>query len=189
MPKQFDAFLVEAPDILAVHWGYAIILGCVVAILGAVAIWKANTATRIYVRFLGVLTLLAAAAVFFFAFSLAGLWTEFFVHVLWAALLGLVGAIMLFKPTVGAEAITLMLAVYFLVSGISTIAFAFSAHVDNVSVYLTEGLINAGLGLLLLLGWPLSGMWAIGTFVGVDMLLKGFAIIATGLSLRGISQG
>lgn len=189
MTKQFDVFLVEAPDVLAVHWGWTIALGWVIAILGLVAIWKANAATMIYVRFLGVLTLLGAVAVLAFSFALAGLWTEFFVHVLWAALLGVVGSIMLLRPTIGAEAITFVVAVYFLISGLFTIGFALSARVDNLWIYLAEGLINGGLGLLLLVGWPITGLWAIGAFIGVDMFLKGCAIVAMGLSLRAISEG
>ena len=41
---------------------------------------------------------------------------------------------------------------------------------------------------LLWAGWPFSGLWAIGTFIGVDLLLKGSAIVALGLSLRAISE-
>lgn len=189
MAKQFDMFMLEAPDVLAVHWGWPVALGWIIAILGIVAIWKANTATMLYVRFLGALALLGALAVFFFSFTLAGFWTEFFVHVLWAVVLGIVGLIMLLRPSAGAEAITLMIAVYFLISGALTIGFAFSAHVDNLWIYLGEGLINAVLGLILLIGWPVSGMWAIGTFIGVDLVLKGCAIVAMGLSLRAISEG
>jgi len=189
MSKQFEAFAPDAPDILAVHWGWPIALGLVIAVLGVVAIWKANTATMIYVRFLGAVTFLSAFMVLVFSFALAGFWSEFFVHVLWAVLLGVVGLIMLLKPAVGAEAITLMVAMYFLVSGVFTIGFGLTVHIDNLWVYLSEGLINAGLGLLLLVGWPVSGMWAIGTFIGVDMFLKGGAIVAMALSLRAISEG
>jgi uncharacterized membrane protein HdeD (DUF308 family) len=72
-------------------------------------------------------------------------------------ILGIVGLIMLFRPEAGADAITLMLAVYFLISGTLTIGFALSARVDNLWIYLGEGLVNAVLGLILLRGWPVSG--------------------------------
>lgn len=189
MTKQFDIFMKEAPDALAVHWGWPIALGLIIAILGLAAIWKANTATMLDVRFLGALALLGAVAVFVFSSTLAGFWTEFFVHVLWAAVLCVVGLIMLFRPGAGAEAITLMLSAYFLASGLLTIGFAFSARVDNLWLYFSEGLINTILGLILLVGWPVSGMWVIGTFIGVDLFLKGCAIVAMGLSLRAIAEG
>lgn len=187
MQKQFDMFMLEAPDVLAVHWEYPILLGVLLAILGVVAIWKAGAATIIYVRLLGLLTLFGAAAVLGFSATLSGYWTEFFVHVLWAALIGLVGLVLLLRPAVGAEAITLMISVYFLSSGAATIWFAHAGHVDNLWIYVTEGLINLGLGVMLLAGWPITGVWAIGTFIGVDLLFKGCAIVALGLSLRAIS--
>lgn len=70
-------------------------------------------------------------------------------------MLGAVGAIVLFKPNAGADAITLMPAVYFLVSGFLTIGFALSAHVDNLAIYLGEGAINVVLGLICLSGGQL----------------------------------
>jgi uncharacterized membrane protein HdeD (DUF308 family) len=187
MQKQFDMFMLEAPDVLAVHWEWPVALGVIVAILGLVAIWKATAATILYVRLLGLLALIGAAMVIGFSFTLSGYWTEFFVHVLWAMLIGLVGLILLLRPAASAEAITLMVAVYFLISGIMTMSFAIAGHVDNLWIYVTEGLINLGLGVLLLAGWPITGLWAIGTFLGVDLLFKGSAIVALGLSLRAIS--
>ncbi len=189
MTRQFDVFMLEAPDLLAVHWGWPIILGCVIAILGLAAIWKANTATIISVGLLGALAIAGSLAVLFFSFTLAGFWSEFFIHVLWAAALGIAGLIMLLRPQVGAEAITLVIGFYFLITGILIIGFALSAHVDNLWIYLGEGAINLLIGVILLAGWPFSGLWAIGTFIGVDLFLKGSAIVALGLSLRAISEG
>lgn len=187
MQKQFDVFTLEAPDVLAVHWGYVLALGALLVVIGLLAIWKAREATNIYVRFLGFLILLSAIAVFGFSFSFTGYWTEFFVHVIWAVIVGIVGLILLLRPMASAEAITLVLAFYFIVGGLVTIGFALFGRVDNLWMYLSEGLISLFLGALLLLGWPISGLWAIGTFVGVDLLLRGAAIFALGLSLRAIS--
>jgi uncharacterized membrane protein HdeD (DUF308 family) len=188
MPNQFDVFVSEAPDILAVHWGWPIALGIILVILGLIAIWKARTATIIYVRLLGALLLLGALIVFVFAFSLTGFWTEFFTHVLWAILGAIVGLVMLTRPTVSAEAMTLLLAFYFISGGILEIGFAISARVDNHLLYVMEGVIGLALGVLLWAGWPVSGLWAIGTFVGIDLLFRGVAIVAMGLILRSISE-
>jgi uncharacterized membrane protein HdeD (DUF308 family) len=187
MQKQFDVFALEAPDVLAVHWGYVLALGVIVIALGLVAIWKARDATNIFVRFLGFLILLSAISVLGFSFSFSGYWTEFFVHVIWAIFVGAVGLILLLRPMASAEAITLLLAFYFLVGGLVTIGFAVTGRVDNLWMYISEGLVSLFLGALLLLGWPITGLWAIGTFVGVDLLLRGSAIFALGLSLRAIS--
>jgi uncharacterized membrane protein HdeD (DUF308 family) len=188
MQRQFDIFVNEAPDVLAVHWGWVVALGFLVGVLGLVAIWRARTATLLYVGFIGVLLLVSAVAVLIFAFSLTGYWTDFFVHVLWAVLLAIVGLILVTRPGISAEAITLMIALYLIATGLLGIGFAFSAHIESLWLYVFQGLASVFLGALLLVGWPLSGIFAIGLFLGVDLMLKGGSIIALGLKLRAISE-
>lgn len=189
MTKPFEIFVAEAPDVLAVHWGWALALGAAIAALGILAIMRARAATQIAVGFLGVLLVTSAVAVLFFDFSVAGLWSGFFVHVLWAALVGIVGVMLLTRPLVGAQAITLVLAFYFLVSGFATIGFAISSRLDELWIYLSQGAVSLLLGALLLIGWPFTGTWVVGTFIGVDLLFKGLSIVALGFGLRAISEG
>jgi uncharacterized membrane protein HdeD (DUF308 family) len=188
MPQQFDIFVSEAPTTLTTHWGWLVVLGVVLAVLGFVAIWRSVAATLIFVGFLGALLLVASIAVLIFAFSLTGYWTDFFIHVLWAILLAVVGLILLTRPAVSAEAITLVVAFYLITTGVLAIGFALSSHIQNEWLYVFEGLISAGLGSLLLLGWPFTGFFAIGLFIGIDLILKGAAIVALGLNLRALAQ-
>lgn len=187
--RQFDVFLTEAPDVLAVHWGWVIALGILIGALGILAIVRAQIATVLAVGFLGALLLVSGVAVFIFAFSAAGYWTDFFVHVLWAALVAIVGVILLTRPAISAEAITLVLSFYFIAEGFLIIGFAVASHLEGLWTYLTQGVFALVLGAILLMGWPFSGLWAIGTFVGVDLLFKGWMIVALGLGLRAISEG
>ena len=188
MQRQLDLFVSEAPDVLAVHWGWVIALGLALAVLGLVAIWRARAATLIYVGFLGALLLVAAVAVLIFAFSLTGYWSDFFFHVLWAVMLAIVGLILVTRPAISAEAITLMIALYLIATGVLGIGFAFSAHMESLWLYVFQGLTSVLLGALLLAGWPLSGIWAIGLFLGVDLILRGAEMVALGLQLRAISE-
>ena len=48
--------------------------------------------------------------------------------------------------------------------------------------------IGVLLGILLLQEWPLSGLWAIGTLVGVNLLFTGFSIISIGSAARGLAK-
>ncbi len=188
MQRQFDIFVAQAPIGLAAHWGWIVALGLGLAILGALAIWRARTATLVYVVFLGVLLLAAALAIFVVAFSLTGYWTAFFFHILWAILLAIIGFILVSRPAISAEAITLVIAFYLLVSGIVGIGFALFSHAQGEWLSVFEGLISAALGALLIAGWPVTGFWAIGLFVGIDFILRGAAIVALGLTLRTLAQ-
>jgi len=189
MKKPFDIFVAEAPDALAIHWGWALALGIAIGVLGVIAIIRSTSATQIAVGFIGLLLIVSALAILVFDVSVAGFWPDFFVHVLWAALVGIVGVILFTRPLAGAQAVTLVIAFYFLVSGLSTIGFAFSSHVDELWIYLAQGAVSLFLGMLLLVGWPFTGNWVIGTFIGVDLLFKGWTIVALGLGLRAISEG
>lgn len=187
MQRQFEVFVGEAPDVLAVHWGWPIALGAILMALGVTAIWHARAATMLSVRLLGALLFASALSVLVFAFALAGFWTEFFIHVLWAAVILIVSLMLMTRPSVGALAITMLLAIYFIISGGGIIGFALSAHVDNLWLYLFEGAVSIAIGLMLWAGRPFSSMWAIGTLVGIDLLFRGSAILFLGLSLRAIS--
>jgi len=146
-------------------------------------------ATIITVGFFGVLLIVSAVSVLIFAFTTAGLWTDFFVHVLWAGLLAIVGIILLTRPAISAEAITLLIAFYFIAEGLLIVGYAFTSHIEGLWMYLLQGGVALVLGALLLTGWPFTGLWAIGTFLGVDLLFKGWGIIALGFALRAISEG
>jgi uncharacterized membrane protein HdeD (DUF308 family) len=188
MQRQFDIFVGEAPDVLAVHWGWVIALGVGLVVLGFIAIWRTRAATLISVGFLGALLLISSVSVLVFAFSLAGYWTEFFAHVLWAVLLGIIGLMLLTRPAISAEAITLVIAFYFIATGVLGIGYALFSHIENEWLYVLDGIVSVLLGSLLLAGWPLSGIWAIGLFVGIDLILKGSSIVALGLNLRALSE-
>ncbi len=71
--------------------------------------------------------------------------------------LRLFGLVMLTRPGLSAEALTLMTAFYFIAFGMFEVGFAFFSRVENPWLFATEGLMTAGLGLLLLIGWPVSG--------------------------------
>lgn len=188
MEKQFDAFVAATPDAASAHWGWLVALGAVLILLGCLAIWRARTATLVYVVFLGALLLAAALAVFIAAFSLTGYWTGFFTHVLWAVLLALVGVVLVTRPAISAEAITLVMAFYFLVTGVLGIGFALFSHVRGEWLPLLDGAVNVALGALLLSGWPVTGLWAIGLFIGIDFVLRGATIAALGLSLQSLAR-
>jgi len=44
------------------------------------------------------------------------------------------------------------------------------------------------LGILLLKEWPLSGLWAIGTLVGINLVFSGFSIISIGSAARSVAK-
>jgi uncharacterized membrane protein HdeD (DUF308 family) len=189
MPTRISDLATEAPDLLAVHWGWVIALGVLVGALGILAIWRAQLASTLAVGFLGAIILVSGVSILLFAFLTGGYWTDFLIHVIWAALVVIAGIVLLTRPMMGAQAITMVIAIYFLAEGVAIISFALATHADDIWSYLTQGAIALLLGGMLIIGWPITGLWAIGTFIGVDLLFKSWMIIALGLGLRTVSEG
>ena len=42
------------------------------------------------------------------------------------------------------------------------------------------------LGFLLISEWPMSGLWAVGTLIGVNLLFSGASMVAIGSAARGL---
>ena len=49
-----------------------------------------------------------------------------------------------------------------------------------------SGIITLLLGVFVLAQWPVSGLWVIGMFVGIELLFYGIAWIALALHLRAM---
>jgi uncharacterized membrane protein HdeD (DUF308 family) len=188
MPQELDVFVAQPSGTLIANWGWVLALGVGLMLLGALAIWRARAATLVYMTFLGTVLLVAALVLFTFTFSLAGNWSGFFLHILWAILLGVTGLILVTRPATSAEAVTLFLSFYLLVSGLLGIAFALVSHLQGEGLYVLEGLMSAILGGLLLAGWPVSGLFAIGLFVGIALIVRGGALVAVAFSLKSLIQ-
>ncbi len=53
---------------------------------------------------------------------------------------------------------------------------------------LFSGIVTVLLGILLLAEWPISGAWALGTLVGMNLLFSGFAMISIGSAARRLTK-
>jgi uncharacterized membrane protein HdeD (DUF308 family) len=99
------------------------------------------------------------------------------------------GAVALSEPWLELSVLTLMLAGVLIASGIWRVVAAWSFRQTGGWLGLAfSGLIGIVLGVMILMGWPETSMWAIGTLVGVDLLFTGFSLIGLGLTLGKIAS-
>lgn len=165
------------------NWGWFLAFGIVLVLLGIAAIVRANTATAASMVFFGWLLIFAGIVEFVHAF-MVGKWAGFFLHLLIALLFGITGALMAFRPMISAEAVTLVMAVFFLVSGLYQLVASGWSHLPGWGWQAANGAVSTIMGLLLLTQWPVSGLWAVGLFIGIDLIFYGSAWIAMALKLR-----
>ncbi|HXJ86771.1 MAG TPA: HdeD family acid-resistance protein [Candidatus Binatia bacterium] len=109
--------------------------------------------------------------------------------VIWRLLVGLAyicfGVYLIAHPAIGVASLTLVLASLFLVEGILDIVMFFRVRtIMRAGWILLDGIVTLLLGLLIYVHWPSSSAWAIGTLVGVSMILSGMTRLMVSFAIR-----
>ena len=88
-------------------------------------------------------------------------------------------------PLLGVASLTLVLASLFLIEGALDLMLFFKMRaLRGASWVLMDGIVTALLGLLIYIHWPSSSAWAIGTLVGVSMIISGVTGVMLSLAVR-----
>jgi len=165
------------------NWCWLLALGVILIVAGVAAIGYSLLATILTVVAIGTLALVAAGAEVASAIWSRG-WEGTALHLLTAALYGVFGFLLVTKPIQGAEALTLMLAVVLLVNGVARIGFAATVRFHHWGWAAASGLLSVLLGVMIWQELPASGVWVIGLFVGIDLMMTGWTWVALALALK-----
>ena len=99
------------------------------------------------------------------------------------------GVYLIAHPGLGVASLTLVLASLFLVEGVLNIALFFKVRsVQGSSWLLIDGIITLLLGLMIYTQWPSSSAWAIGTLVGVSLIISGVTRVMLSLAVRRVTD-
>jgi len=114
-------------------------------------------------------------------------------NILWKVLVAIVylifGIYLLLHPLIGIAALTLVLAVFFVIEGILDLVAYFQNRQAGASTWiLFDGIITLVLGLLVWRRWPSSSWWVIGTLVGIDLIMTGATRLMLSLAARRAVQ-
>jgi len=178
-----QTYSVAMPQELAQYWGWLLALGIGLLALGVAAVARAFTATIASMLFFGWLLVIASGIEIAQA-VMVGHWAGFFHHLLAAILFGVIGLLLVTRPLISAEAVTLVMAIFFLIGGLFQLIASFVVALPGWGWQALDGIITIILGALVLAQWPASGLWVIGLFIGIDLIFYGFAWIALALGLR-----
>jgi uncharacterized membrane protein HdeD (DUF308 family) len=183
MPTQVGSLLLQVPAEVIRNWGWFLAFGIGLGILGILAVFRAAKATVVSMVFFGWLLIFAGIIEIVLAF-MVGTWSGFFLHLLMGILFGVIGFLLLTKPVASAEAITMVMAVLFIVLGVYQIIAPLVVHLQGGGWWVLEGIVTAVLGILILAQWPVTGLWVIGLFIGIDLILNGSTLIRFALGLH-----
>jgi uncharacterized membrane protein HdeD (DUF308 family) len=108
---------------------------------------------------------------------------------LWRILVGVVyvigGAYLAFNPGLALESFTLAMAVMFFMEGVLAIVVFFQFRTLPGSGWvLFDGIVTLFLAYLIWRPWPTSSVWAIGTILGVNLIVSGFTRLMYSIAAR-----
>ena len=162
----------------------SLILGILAVVAGVCAISSPAVAGALATKFVGAF-LLGSGILEIIGALRSGGWRAGALGFISGILSLLAGGVILSHTLMTLTILTLVLAIYFLIDGIGKIALAFKVKPEPAwGMVLFSGIITLLLGLMIWRNWPLSGVWAIGTLIGVNMLMSGMNMILLGTTLR-----
>ena len=166
------------------NWGWLLALGIALMVLGVFALGAAWLVTEVWILLFGILLIIGGVFQVAQSFT-ARAWRGFLWHVLAGVLYLVVGAMLLAHPLLGAAAVTLVLAVAFLVDGLLKIVLSLQVRDHpNWGWLLLDGVVLVVLALLILGQWPAASAFIIGLLIGIQMIFTGAGFTALALAAR-----
>lgn len=166
------------------NWMWLLMLGIVFVILGFVGLGMTVSLTIVSMFFFGVLLVIGGISQLIDGMQAPG-WKGLFGHMI-IGLLYLFCSIIIFRdPLLISTFLTMILGCLLVAMGI--IRFGMALSLKGTSGWgwlLVAGLSAFVLGVLILLQWPLSGLWIIGLFIAIELMIAGWTYIFMAMCMR-----
>lgn len=164
--------------------GWAIFTGFLIAAIGVFLIAYPLLTAAVTTVLLGWGLIVAAIAHFVFALHSHSI-GSFLLKAIVSVLLGFCGISLAFSPLSGVAVLTALLGAVLVIEAGVLIALAFQARpAEGWGWFLVDGGVTLLLGLLIVARWPASSVWAIGTLIGVSVLMNGITRIMVATKIR-----
>jgi uncharacterized membrane protein HdeD (DUF308 family) len=169
--------------------GWYIVMAVVFIILGILAIVEPLVAALAVALLAGWLLVFGGVAHLVTAFHGGGT-KQVVMHALIGVLYLAGGVYFLMHTLLAVSTLTLVLASVILAEGVLEVVAYFRERKEGASGWLLmNAVITLLLGGLIWVHWPSSSEWAIGTLVGVNLLITGFSRLMFGLAARKVIRG
>jgi uncharacterized membrane protein HdeD (DUF308 family) len=171
-------------DVLKQVAGISIGWAIVMVVLGFLAILMPFTTGIAVSIFVGWIMVFSGFAYLAYAFGAQGAGSFF-----WRMLVGIAyivgGGYLAFHPGIALESLTLLVAAIFFVEGVMEIVVFFQFRgLAGSGWILFDGLITLVLAYMIWRPWPSSSVWAIGTLLGVNLIVSGFTRLMYSVEAR-----
>jgi uncharacterized membrane protein HdeD (DUF308 family) len=146
-------------------------------LLGILAIAMPLLFTISFTMVLGGLFLIAGTIQAFHVWHGGSQQKRFYLNLLWSVLALVSGIYLLAFPLDGALTLTMLLAIFFVLSGMLKCLIALTnKDLPRWRWLLVSGLLSIILGVLIWNQLPFSALWILGLFVGIDLIFWGITL-------------
>jgi uncharacterized membrane protein HdeD (DUF308 family) len=156
-----------------------ILLGIVLVAAGIFVLADVTVATLISTVLIGIIAIVAGGFEVAHAFWTRG-WGEFVWQIVLGVLYVAFGLVLLNQPVSGALILTFALGLLLFASGLVRILLSFRHWGEGGWLMLISGTFGVLAGLVILSGWPVTGLWVLGFLLGIDLIVHGVAWLTYG---------
>lgn len=174
-------------DDLKRSWGWFLGLGIVLIVLGTIALGSSVLLTLASMVLFGCVLLAGGSLAIAHAF-LRKRWGGFFLDLVIGILYDAAGFFLVVHPGEAAITLTLFIAFFLMMGGVLRILVALTVPLHHRGWLLLNGVITLLLGIMIWRQWPVSGLWVIGLFVGIDMIFYGWSLVMLGLTAKNLPE-
>lgn len=154
-----------------------VLLGIAMIIAGFMVLGDVVFFTVISTMFIGWMAIFAGGFEIVHAF-----WTKGWGGFLWQLVLGILylafGIVLITQPAISAMILTYVFGLLLLASGIVRVLIGISFWRHAGWLMLISGLFGILAGLVILTGFPATGLWVLGLLLGIDLLSHGISWLA-----------
>lgn len=163
---------------------WLLLTGVILVLLGVGSMISPAIAGNAVVYLIGGLLLLTGLVQFLVGWQTES-WREKLVRLIHGGISTVGGIAVMAHPFYGLAALSLVLAIFFGIEGIWKIVSSFSYRsVPGWIALLMSGALDLILGILIWRQWPVSGLWAVGILVGVNLFSTGMAFVALAMTWK-----
>ena len=182
--RNASALIVTAvPQCPTGRWWLCALLGLILLAGGVFVLWNAVAASIVTALFFAAALLVGGVFQIVHAFSARG-WGSFALSLIIGVLLAGCGLLLAADPLATSLGLTLAIAAMFLAGGALRLWLAARHWHDFGWILTVSGLLSLGLGVVLILGFPWSGLVVPGILLGVDLIFQGAWWLTLGLWVR-----
>ncbi len=174
----------EAFDDVRSRWGWFVALGIAMIVAGIVALSSLMLATVASVLVVGAMMIVSGVFEAIHGIQMKR-WSRFVLWIAIGVLYILGGLFAVTNPLLASAVLTLLLGGFLVAAGLVRIVLAMMMRDGAPWGWIAfSGLITLFLGAVIVLGWPLSSLYALGIFLGVDLIFSGISWLSAGLAFR-----